>query len=137
MSLKPEWPHKCIGLIEYLVWWRKINTRGGLELWIVSSQQDAQLYQNTLQQRGHKKVKTNLKSRDEKERDSVQVLSAYMYQLKPFIFPSGKDVWKKPVNGIQQNMWISVSVFLFLHLLILKEEMSFFPNCVRDTPIIF
>lgn len=70
----------------------------------MSSQQDAQLYQNTLQQRGHKKVKTNLKSRDEKERDSVQVSSAHMYQLKPFVPPSGKDVWKKTVNGIEQDM---------------------------------
>lgn len=131
--------HKCIDLTESLVWWRKINTRGGLELWIVSSQQDAQLYQNTLQPRGHKKVKTNLKSKDKKERDGVQVLPAhiYKYQLKPFIPPSGKDVWKKAVCGIQQDMWISVSVLFFLHLLILKKDTSCFPNYVRDTPIIF
>lgn len=72
-----------------------INTRGGLEIWIVSSQQDAQLYQNTLQQRGHKKFKTNLKSKDKKGRDSVQSAHVYKYQLKPFIPPSGKDAWKK------------------------------------------
>lgn len=78
-----------------------------------------------------------MKSKDETERDSVQVLSAYKYQLRPFILPSGKDIWKKTVTGMPQDMWIILSVLFFLHLLILKKRDQLLSYYIRDNQIVF
>lgn len=92
---------------------------------------------NTLQQRGHEKLKTNLKSKDERERVcrsclhmcvSTSLNPSFLHQEKT----SRKTQWLV-YNRICGSMCQCFSFFICY----LWKETSLFPKYVRDTPIIF